>query len=208
MRGFVPSTCQGSGCARSGSCADGADVRGSIGAVPCAAQIPDMKAAPRPCSRRPRTVCRRRCSPGGCDGQVCRARCNRFGRSGLRAADSRRRSEKAIEKGSTVLYDGHKDNVAYRWELEGGDLKAAFKNADKVVKQRIVNQRLIPVAMETRGVVAEYKPGERQLTVWSRRRFRTYFARKLRPCSMCRAFRAGDHAGSRRRIWKQAQRVC
>ena len=26
----------------------GADVRGSIGAVPCAAQIPDMKAAPRP----------------------------------------------------------------------------------------------------------------------------------------------------------------
>ncbi len=29
------------------------------------------------------------------------------------------------------------------------------------------NQRLIPVAMETRGVVAEYKAGERQLTVWS-----------------------------------------
>jgi len=75
--------------------------------------------------------------------------------------------EKAIEKGSPVLYDGHKDNVAYRWELEGGDVKAAFKKADKVIKQRIVNQRLIPVAMETRGVVAEYKPGERQLTVWT-----------------------------------------
>ena len=75
--------------------------------------------------------------------------------------------EKALEKGSTVLYDGYKDNVAYRWELEGGDLKAAFKKADKVIKQRLVNQRLIPVAMETRGVVAEYKPGERQLTLWS-----------------------------------------
>jgi len=29
----------------------GADVRGSIGAVPCAAQIPSMKAAPAPSSR-------------------------------------------------------------------------------------------------------------------------------------------------------------
>ena len=72
-----------------------------------------------------------------------------------------------MEKGSPVLYDGHKDNVAYRWELEGGDVKAAFKKADKVIKQRMVNQRLIPVAMETRGVVADYKAGERQLTVWS-----------------------------------------
>ena len=72
-----------------------------------------------------------------------------------------------MKRARTVLYDGYKDNVAYRWELEGGDLKAAFKKADKVIKQRLVNQRLIPVAMETRGVVAEYKPGERQLTVWS-----------------------------------------
>src|SRR5207302_1248011 len=29
------------------------------------------------------------------------------------------------------------------------------------------NQRLIPVAMEPRGVMADYKPGEKQLTVWS-----------------------------------------
>jgi len=30
-------------------------------------------------------------------------------------------------------------------------VKAAFEKADKVIKQRIINQRLIPAAMETRG---------------------------------------------------------
>src|SRR3989475_1732903 len=75
--------------------------------------------------------------------------------------------EKAIAKGAAPLHAGHKDNVAFKWELEGGDLKAAFKSADKVIRQRIVNQRLIPVPIETRGVIADYQPGEGQLTVWS-----------------------------------------
>ncbi len=75
--------------------------------------------------------------------------------------------EKAIAKGATLLHTKYKDNVAYKWELEGGDVAKAFKQADKIVKERLVNQRLIPVAMETRGVLAEYLPGEKQLTVWS-----------------------------------------
>ena len=76
--------------------------------------------------------------------------------------------EKAIAKGATLLYDQFSDNIAYRWqELEGGEVDKAFKAADKIVKQRMVNQRLIPVAMETRGVVADYKVGEKQLTVVS-----------------------------------------
>jgi len=36
-----------------------------------------------------------------------------------------------------------------------------------VIKQRLINQRLGPMAMETRGVVASYSPGEDTLTVWS-----------------------------------------
>jgi carbon-monoxide dehydrogenase large subunit len=36
-----------------------------------------------------------------------------------------------------------------------------------VVKARIVNQRLAPVSMETRGVVAEYRKSDKTLTVWS-----------------------------------------
>jgi carbon-monoxide dehydrogenase large subunit len=75
--------------------------------------------------------------------------------------------EKALTKGSPVLHAGHANNAAYKWELEGGDLKAAFKSADKVISQRILNQRLIPVPLEPRGALAEYRPGEQQLTLWS-----------------------------------------
>ncbi|MBZ5699640.1 MAG: xanthine dehydrogenase family protein molybdopterin-binding subunit [Acidobacteriia bacterium] len=146
----------------------GADLRGSIGAVPCAAQIPDMKAAPRPVLAHDRV----RFVGEGVAVVVATDRYAARDAIDLIEVDYEPLTpvvdpEKALEKGSTVLYDGYKDNVAYRWELEGGDLKAAFKKADKVIKQRLVNQRLIPVAMETRGVVAEYKPGERQLTLWS-----------------------------------------
>jgi carbon-monoxide dehydrogenase large subunit len=37
----------------------------------------------------------------------------------------------------------------------------AFREAEVVVKQRITSQRLIPTAMETRGVVAEWRAGDR-----------------------------------------------
>jgi carbon-monoxide dehydrogenase large subunit len=36
-----------------------------------------------------------------------------------------------------------------------------------VLTQRFVHQRLAPIAMETRGVLARYLPGEQELTVWS-----------------------------------------
>src|SRR5207237_1232709 len=39
--------------------------------------------------------------------------------------------------------------------------------SDHVLKQRMVHQRLAPIAMEGRGVLARYFPGEEELTVWS-----------------------------------------
>jgi carbon-monoxide dehydrogenase large subunit len=146
----------------------GADLRGSIGIIPCAAQIPDMKSAPRPVLALDRV----RFVGEGVAVVVATSRYAARDAVDLIEVDYDPLTpvvnpEKAMEKGSTVLYDDHKDNIAYRWELEGGDIKAAFKNADKVIKQRMINQRLIPVAMETRGVVADYKPGERQLTLWT-----------------------------------------
>ena len=43
----------------------------------------------------------------------------------------------------------------------------AFANAEVVVSQRMVNQRLAPTAMEPRGVVAHYEPGKDSMTIWS-----------------------------------------
>ena len=146
----------------------GADVKGAVGTVPCAAQIPDMKLAPRPVLAldRVRFVGEAVAVVVATDRYKARdaAELVEVDYDPLTAVVD---AEKAIVKGTQTLYDEHSDNAAFRWELEGGDVAGAFKNADKVVKQRMINQRLIPVAMEPRGVVAEYKAGEQQLTVWS-----------------------------------------
>ncbi len=144
------------------------DVRGAIGMIPCAAQIPGMKAALRPvlAAEKVRFVGEPVAILVATDRYLARDAADlvEVDYDPLPAVVD---PEKAIEKSSPLLYDQFKDNIAYRWELEGGDVKKAFKQADRVVKQRMVNQRLIPVAMEPRGVVADYKPGEKQLTVWS-----------------------------------------
>jgi carbon-monoxide dehydrogenase large subunit len=75
---------------------------------------------------------------------------------------------KALDPQSPVVHPEFGDNVACVLKVDGGsDINAAFEQADTVVKQRLVNQRLIPVAMEPRGALAQYLPGENQLTLWS-----------------------------------------
>jgi carbon-monoxide dehydrogenase large subunit len=43
----------------------------------------------------------------------------------------------------------------------------AFARAEVVISQRMVNQRLAPSSMESRGVVAHYEPGKGTMTIWS-----------------------------------------
>jgi carbon-monoxide dehydrogenase large subunit len=43
----------------------------------------------------------------------------------------------------------------------------AFADAEVVVSQRMVNHRLVPNAMEPRGVVAHWEPGKDAMTIWS-----------------------------------------
>jgi aerobic carbon-monoxide dehydrogenase large subunit len=146
----------------------GADIDGAIQPVPCAAQIPDMKPAPRPvlAQDRVRFVGELVAAVVASDRYAARDALDLI-EVDYEALTPIVNPEKAIAKGAVPLHAGQKDNIAFKWELEGGDLKAAFKAADKVIKQRIVNQRLIPVPIETRGVLADYKAGEGQLTVWS-----------------------------------------
>jgi carbon-monoxide dehydrogenase large subunit len=74
--------------------------------------------------------------------------------------------EKAMEKGSPTVHSGAPDNIG--WELTyTPDSPEAFKEADVVVKQRILQQRLFPIAIETRGVVAEYDNYDKHLTLWT-----------------------------------------
>ena len=74
--------------------------------------------------------------------------------------------EKAIDDGAPLVHDDVPNNLGFRWKVAGGDIDAAFRTADVVIKQRIVNQRLIPTPMETRGSVAQFNTGLKELTVW------------------------------------------
>jgi carbon-monoxide dehydrogenase large subunit len=69
--------------------------------------------------------------------------------------------------GGTIIHDGFEDNIAYKMSSGEGDIDAAFASAERTVKQRILHTRLAPIAMEPRGVLARYFPGEEELTIWS-----------------------------------------
>jgi carbon-monoxide dehydrogenase large subunit len=75
--------------------------------------------------------------------------------------------EKASKPGAPSLHPEAPDNVAFHWTVAGGDVDAAFKNAEVVVRERIIQQRLIPTAMETRGAVAHFVPVTGELTLWN-----------------------------------------
>src|SRR5438309_10436955 len=75
--------------------------------------------------------------------------------------------EKALGNETSYVHEEFRSNKAFTHALKNGDIAAAFKKADRVVKQRMINQRLAPIAMEARAVLAEYLPGENRLTVWS-----------------------------------------
>src|SRR6266700_2895249 len=63
-----------------------------------------------------------------------------------------------VPSGTGVSADGKVDDSAS---------EAAFAKAEVVISQRMVNQRLAPSAMETRGVVAHWEPGKETMTIWS-----------------------------------------
>jgi carbon-monoxide dehydrogenase large subunit len=75
--------------------------------------------------------------------------------------------EKALEPGAPQLHDNVPNNQAFHWMLHAGDIDAAFSQADRVVKQRLVNTRLIPNPMETHSILASWNPGSEEMTVWN-----------------------------------------
>ncbi|HSM85590.1 MAG TPA: xanthine dehydrogenase family protein molybdopterin-binding subunit [Candidatus Limnocylindrales bacterium] len=75
--------------------------------------------------------------------------------------------EQAADPKSPVIHEQFGTNIAYKLTAGEGDIEAALKSADKIVKQKILHRRLAPIAMEPRGVLARYYPGEQELTLWT-----------------------------------------
>jgi carbon-monoxide dehydrogenase large subunit len=76
-------------------------------------------------------------------------------------------AEKAIEDGAPQLHENAPNNIVFEWSVGDKDgTAAAIDGAEVVVRQRIVNQRLIPNPMETRGDIGWYNPGTDEYTIW------------------------------------------
>ena len=75
--------------------------------------------------------------------------------------------EQAAEDGAPQLHDEIPRNQAFHWAVAGGDIDAAFEQAEVVVSDRIIQQRLIPNAMETRAALASYTTATGELTLWN-----------------------------------------
>lgn len=79
--------------------------------------------------------------------------------------------EKAMQPDAPLLYEEFGTNVAFSMHPPTDEIDKVFAQTQAdggiIVKTRMVNQRLAPASMETRGVVAEYRKAGKNLTVWS-----------------------------------------
>jgi aerobic carbon-monoxide dehydrogenase large subunit len=74
----------------------------------------------------------------------------------------------AQKQGAPQIHDVAPNNTIYQWSL--GDAKAAdaaFKAAKHVTKLDIVNNRLVPNAIEPRAAIGEYDAGTGAFTLWN-----------------------------------------
>lgn len=76
-------------------------------------------------------------------------------------------AEKATQDGAPQLHENAPNNICMRWNA--GDeqaANAAFESAEVRVEQKLINQRLIPTAMENRGSICSYSKGTGEYTFW------------------------------------------
>jgi carbon-monoxide dehydrogenase large subunit len=74
--------------------------------------------------------------------------------------------ETALEDDTPVIHPDLGDNLAWRRNLDVGDVDAAFANADHVIEETYISNHHTGVCLETRAILADYNPGEDQLTIY------------------------------------------
>ena len=69
--------------------------------------------------------------------------------------------------GAQLLHATAPGNVVARWTQGFGNVKAAFQEADHVVRDHLRMQRYTGVPLETRGILASPDPVSGELTIWA-----------------------------------------
>ena len=147
----------------------GADVNDACGAVPCAAAIPDLKAPKHTALAGDRVYF------AGHAVAVAVATDPYIAHDAIDAVDVEydplpvvTNPEQALQPASPLTHPDLGTNVAFTHSVSGGsDIDDAFRRADRVIKHRLYHQRLTPMPIEPRGVVASWNPGDAVVTLWS-----------------------------------------
>ena len=146
----------------------GADLAERLGSLICGWVVPDTKEVPHP----PLAVDKVRCVGDAVAAVVASSPQAAADAAALVVVDydvldAVVDMEAGVQDGAPQVHEDAPNNIAFEWEVGGGDFDAAAAGAEVRVTERIVNQRLIPNPMEPRGVVADFNPGTNQLTVYT-----------------------------------------
>jgi carbon-monoxide dehydrogenase large subunit len=75
--------------------------------------------------------------------------------------------ERAVEAGAPQLHEAAERNIVMDWQCgDAESTEKALDEAEVVVEQRLVNQRLLPTPIDVRGAVGQYEPATGEYTVW------------------------------------------
>ncbi len=144
------------------------DLRGQVGPAPCTAILPGMKHVPHPllADGEVRYV--------GQPVAVVIARDRYVARDAaldveleIDAKPAVVDPEAALAPGAPLVYEQLGTNLAVQLPIPHPDTERLFAEAHGTVSLRLVNQRVAPVPMEGRAIVAHWEDGPQKLTVWT-----------------------------------------
>lgn len=146
----------------------GEDLKEELGSLPCGWVVPDTKEVPHP----PLAVDRVRYVGDAVVAVLAESAAQASDAASLvdveyEELDAVIEMNDALADGAVQLHEDAPNNTAFEWEVDAGSISEAKSSSDVVVTQRFVNQRLIPTAMENRGVVVDYNAGTNQITMWT-----------------------------------------
>jgi aerobic carbon-monoxide dehydrogenase large subunit len=75
--------------------------------------------------------------------------------------------EAALAEGAPIVHEEFGTNHCYTWTLKTDNADSVFSEAPVTIKEGYRQQRLIPNAMEPRGVLAQYVSAQDEYTLWS-----------------------------------------
>src|SRR5579883_454116 len=74
--------------------------------------------------------------------------------------------EAAVADDAPLLYEEFGSNVAFQQHSTWGDVETAFARADRIVRLRVVNQRIAASSIEPRACMFDFDPVSAQLSAW------------------------------------------